>query len=77
MTENAQFTEFLDDVLALALRDDAGEEAAHELVETADAENGWNGALIEAWRERWRPYAEERLFTGAVAFTAALKDKLA
>lgn len=76
MSENAQFTEFLNDMLALALRDEDGLAEANATVEATDEDNGWHGALVEAWRDRWQPYAEERLFGAVTAMSAALRDKL-
>lgn len=74
MTENPQFTQFLDDMIALAQTDEAGEYAAIETVEQVDADNRWNGELIEAWRARWRPIAEDRMAMQMFAIQARLAE---
>lgn len=74
MAENPQFTEFLDDMIALAEDGEAGEYAAIEAVEQMDADNRWNGELIEAWRARWRPIAEDRMAMAMFAMQARLAE---
>lgn len=78
MTENPRFTEFLDHALALALYDDGDEcvQAANDFIDAADNDNGWRGKLVEAWRDRWEPYQQERLEAAVWVVSAQLQKVL-
>ncbi|MCL4716011.1 MAG: hypothetical protein KJZ75_13975 [Hyphomonadaceae bacterium] len=51
--DDPRFVAFLDEMEDLALRDEAGEEEAHAIVEEQDEAGGFDSALLVAWRRRW------------------------